>query len=142
MSAEPRFIKIAAFSLIAFVICWSPIATYYVLELSEDKNVDFYKNEDNDFYNITKVLAFCNSILNPIIFFLVYRPVCPRTLSKMYEEHMARMIEASRFPLMMDGINRWSRRDVRGSNMDVGQVFNENNDDQNFGSALRVASNF
>ena len=130
-SAEPRFIKIAAFSLIAFVACWFPIATYYVLRLDSGGSGSVLESGrhvivTDKFYSIAKVLAFCNSILNPIIFFLVYRPVCPRTFSKMYEEHMVRMLEASKLPLVMDGISRWShRRDPISDRAAQGQQVSE-----------------
>ena len=58
---ELQIRTLAVFAVSAFILCWFPIATFSLLQalnVSDDINVEFS----------TMILAFLNSVVNPIIY--------------------------------------------------------------------------
>ena len=65
--SDGNFLKIAIFQIISYVMCVCPISTYLALPLFSDFKVE------NHWFAILGVLAYLNSIIDPIVFFVVYK---------------------------------------------------------------------
>ena len=62
-----KIFKLGMFTVVAFVICWMPVTVYFnIVQVSFDKYFD--QTIMNAFY----ILTFFNSVVNPILYFVVF----------------------------------------------------------------------
>ena len=64
---DGNFVKIAIFQIVSYMVCVGPLSTYQALPLLCDFKVKRHFNV------LFGVLAYLNSIIDPVVFFVVYR---------------------------------------------------------------------
>ena len=62
-----KIFKLGMFTVVAFVICWIPVTVYFIIV-----QISFDEYYDRTILNFFYILVFFNSVVNPVLYFVVF----------------------------------------------------------------------